>query len=852
MPLTSKKNKEIQNEQRPVKRFKNENEVNYTFFIGRNLSPEEVALVLPSSFTFDIEDIDINALSLLQKFGSFDKKESLFFMKMAQSTDLEEVEIYKQLMNLLKGDRQKKRKSVKKLLKVENYDLTLEKIILFLISQDLDTNCKEKILTVIEMIHVKYKGNIKNWVEIVFLVTFFLDDLLLKSKAFEILSNFLIYNTNKIESLIFQEIDSEDKNIQEIISRLLSVYTITNGYNTTLDTFIKSRNSILIFLKSHYFIFKYFDIEIMDFRKDMFKFLDEIIKIKGIKLRKEISNIISYFNLKNFLDEQDCQKWLQVFLNIIYDYLGLEKNFEKIKIPDLNQEKNYLMNLLRTCSILSINSQNSSNIIFDFLKIWPDFTINNIKIFYRISENLNYSDVEFFITKNFDQLIDSKFVDYKKMIISIFQLILPNKKIEDLLISRMLDNEFILEIFNNVENIAIENRSQFIENLFLLIKNNSIFAINNIESLSKIVNFKEEAWYNIFEIGKSKIGNKNEDIKILGFKLINKIIKKIDKNDIKKFAQILYEKLDKNDKNLLIYQINTLDKIYEIYPLNDTSDKILEMATFLKYKDDNVKYACISFISTILKSKNHQNISKIEFMRIAYDVMDYLSFWYDKKKECGIILLTQISDIVAPQEIINIFLEFLEFNDKNIKKGLILGISHLANHVGIYNVLPVLLTDYKYVEDKVKLIIIRVLIKCKMEKKYIPYLTSIIEDSILNPVIDFRVEGVELCTELLINLDKSEMDVEILTHHLNLIWYNILETNTIIIKEFNKFIKNFTKTLGAQFLIKYVIQGMFHPSKKVRRRYNEIYEIIKLVDKNVTEYLEIIKKEINCKNFFKK
>lgn len=68
-------------------------------------------------------------------------------------------------------------------------------------------------------------------------------------------------------------------------------------------------------------------------------------------------------------------------------------------------------------------------------------------------------------------------------------------------------------------------------------------------------------------------------------------------------------------------------------------------------------------------------------------------------------VIDQISEYIAPQEIINIFTDFLENNNKKVKKGLIIGISRLSDHVGFYNIFPILLVDYKYVEDKIKLLI---------------------------------------------------------------------------------------------------------------------------------------------------
>lgn len=154
--------------------------------------------------------------------------------------------------------------------------------------------------------------------------------------------------------------------------------------------------------------------------------------------------------------------------------------------------------------------------------------------------------------------------------------------------------------------------------------------------------------YKLLELGKNKIRGTDNKIKILGLHLIRNIIIKIDIIDLKKFGEILYESLEKTIEEVLIVQLSLLSKTYSIVRFKNFSDLVLDLSVILKIKNDKIKEKTIIFITNILKhNKNTQHeISKCEFLRICYDVMDYLSFWHLKSKQCAYELLIRYLNIL--------------------------------------------------------------------------------------------------------------------------------------------------------------------------------------------------------------
>lgn len=126
---------------------------------------------------------------------------------------------------------------------------------------------------------------------------------------------------------------------------------------------------------------------------------------------------------------------------------------------------------------------------------------------------------------------------------------------------------------------------------------------------------------------------------------------------------------------------------------------------------------------------------------------------------------------------------------------------------------------------------------------YLPFIIPLYEDCILNNSIDFRLSGLELFNEILKKIDKLDVNTKIIIHLLNITWYNILENNILITKEFNLLIENITNLFGVEFIIKYIVVGMYHPAKKIRKRYKEILKIVQKYGE-VERYIKNIKNEI--------
>ena len=63
-------------------------------------------------------------------------------------------------------------------------------------------------------------------------------------------------------------------------------------------------------------------------------------------------------------------------------------------------------------------------------------------------------------------------------------------------------------------------------------------------------------------------------------------------------------------------------------------------------------------------------------------------------------------------------------------------------------------------------------------------------------------------------------------HCLNLLWPNIFETSPHVIAAVFEAIEGFAVSLGVPVILSYVLQGLYHPARRVREVYWKIYNTL--------------------------
>ncbi|TBU01962.1 subunit of U2 snRNP spliceosome, partial [Hamiltosporidium magnivora] len=362
---------------------------------------------------------------------------------------------------------------------------------------------------------------------------------------------------------------------------------------------------------------------------------------------------------------------------------------------------------------------------------------------------------------------------------------------------------------------------------------NDIFTIKNLEILIKKSNYQYVWIKKFFEIFISEFIQRDYQIKIYGTQKVSKIIAFLEKDDILLLYSLLIENLkDENSEIFLESILNCLLKICQ-RKIQNTKELVLNLTILIKNRNKNVQENILKILKFLCKeeSKECENIHSKEWLRIVYGIIDILDSPSKNIRILASECIGYISINIGPQDILNILMNSLKTLDRNQRNTTCLAISILADYCGLFTVLPTLLTDYSIPESiiqhgilkSISMIFGRVNIK---GRDYIPCLINIIEDSLSEKDIVHRQLGMICVKSIVLSCKSPNINQDLLIHLFNYVFPNIFETSVYLEDIFFQCMEVFCLKMDPLILIQYLVQGLFHPAKRVRNKYFKILEMV--------------------------
>lgn len=109
-----------------------------------------------------------------------------------------------------------------------------------------------------------------------------------------------------------------------------------------------------------------------------------------------------------------------------------------------------------------------------------------------------------------------------------------------------------------------------------------------------------------------------------------------------------------------------------------------------------------------------------------------------------------------------------------------------------------------------------------MSKDYIHSVVGLLEDALTDRDHVHRQTACAIVKHLAIGVAGLGYE-EALTHLLNLVWPNIFETSPHVIGGVMDAIEAMRLGIGSGVVLSYVLQGLFHPARRVREVYWRMY-----------------------------
>jgi splicing factor 3B subunit 1 len=134
----------------------------------------------------------------------------------------------------------------------------------------------------------------------------------------------------------------------------------------------------------------------------------------------------------------------------------------------------------------------------------------------------------------------------------------------------------------------------------------------------------------------------------------------------------------------------------------------------------------------------------------------------------------------------------------------------------------------------------------EMGKDYIYAVTPLLEDALMDRDSVHRQTACSAVKHLSLGVAGLGTDDACL-HLLNFVWPNVFETSPHVINAVIEAIEGLRVALGPTILLQYLLQGLFHPARKVRQTFWKIYNSVYVssVDALVPSYPRLQSTERN-------
>ncbi len=157
-------------------------------------------------------------------------------------------------------------------------------------------------------------------------------------------------------------------------------------------------------------------------------------------------------------------------------------------------------------------------------------------------------------------------------------------------------------------------------------------------------------------------------------------------------------------------------------------------------------------------------------------------------------------------------------------------IAIVAETCGPFTVLPALLNEYRVPELNVQNGVLKALSFLfeyigEMGKDYVYAVTPLLEDALMDRDLVHRQTASSVVKHLTIGVFGLGCE-DALAHLLNFVWPNIFEQSPHVINAVMEAIEAMRLSLGPARIMQHVMQGLFHPARKVREVYWKIYNTL--------------------------
>ena len=209
-----------------------------------------------------------------------------------------------------------------------------------------------------------------------------------------------------------------------------------------------------------------------------------------------------------------------------------------------------------------------------------------------------------------------------------------------------------------------------------------------------------------------------------------------------------------------------------------------------------------------------------EWMRICFELLDLLKAHKKGIRRAAVNSFGYIAKSLGPQDVLSVLLTNLRVQERQSRVCSTVAIAIVAETCGPFTCIPAILNEYRTAELNVRTGCLKALSFVfeyvgPQSAYYVDSVVTMLEDALTDRDLVHRQTASTIVKHLALGVAGLGCE-DSMMHLMNLVWPNCFETSPHVIGAVMEAIEAMRVTLGPGILLSYVLQGLFHPARKVR------------------------------------
>ncbi|KAG4304941.1 hypothetical protein PORY_001616 [Pneumocystis oryctolagi] len=259
-------------------------------------------------------------------------------------------------------------------------------------------------------------------------------------------------------------------------------------------------------------------------------------------------------------------------------------------------------------------------------------------------------------------------------------------------------------------------------------------------------------------------------------------------------------------------------------------DLLPRLTPILRNRHEKVQENTIDLVGRIA-DRGSEFVSAREWMRICFELLDMLKAHKKGIRRAAVNTFGFIAKAIGPQDVLATLLNNLKVQERQNRVCTTVAIAIVAETCAPFTVLPAVMNEYRVPELNVQNGVLKSLSFLfeyigEMGKDYIYAVVPLLCDALTDRDQVHRQTAATTVSHLALGVVGLGCE-DAMIHLLNTVWPNIFEQSPHLINAVINAIDGIRTAIGPGILMMYILQGLFHPSRKVRdvywRLYNNMY-----------------------------